>query len=242
MKCKNCGHTFEGNFCDNCGQSAKVERINFSNFISEVSETIFQVNRGFFFTLKELFKSPGKSLRDFLEGKRKSHFKPIAYLLILSTIYILATRITDTNTLVGYIVEGWMIGASDKGSDAEIPRVANWLLTNYAYLTLLLIPVFSLASYISFSTFRKTYLEHVVINSYITGQQAIIYSVFTIAGSLLDSEAIAEVVPLVLAVSYTFWVFWSLFDNGHRVINVLRSVLTYVLYTALSSGLLALLI
>lgn len=119
--------------------------------------------------------------------------------------------------------------ATEQDSNAEIPEIATWFLKNYAYSILLLLPVFSLASYIAFLKFDKNYLEHIVINSYITGHQAIFYSLFVIGRAFVDS-VILEVLPLVFAVSYTFWVFWQFFSEGNRAKNVLRTVLTYMLY------------
>ncbi len=162
-------------------------------------------------------------------------------MIILSTVYFLITRITNQNTLIGDIITGWLKGATGQAPNESIPEIANWFLTNYAYLTLFLVPVFSFASYLSFFKFRKTYLEHVVINSYITGQQAIIYSFFAIIGTFLRSEVI-EVFPIIMAISYTFWVFWYFFRNGNRMMNLLRSTMTYILYSIFSLGLLALLV
>ena len=87
MKCKNCDQNIDTNFCPNCGQSAKVGEINLSYFLQEMTDSLFQINRGFFFTMRELFIRPGESIREYLSGKRNNHFTPIAYVLTLSTIY-----------------------------------------------------------------------------------------------------------------------------------------------------------
>ena len=98
-------------------------------------------------------------------------------------------------------------------------------------------PVLSQKSPRVFFNYRKTYLEHIVINAYITGQQAIFYTVFVLAGAVIDSEVV-EGLSLLLVVSYAFWVFWQLFSTGNRLLNILRSILTYVLYLAFSMVLL----
>lgn len=89
MECKNCGKEFSGNFCPHCGQSATIEKINLPNFIEEFSSTVFQVNRGLPFTIKELFVRPGHAIRDFIEGKRKKYFKPILLTLSYCQLYII---------------------------------------------------------------------------------------------------------------------------------------------------------
>lgn len=235
MNCRNCGHKIDGKFCSNCGQNSKVGRINLATVLNEFSEGVFQINKGFFYTLRALFARPGKSLQEFLDGKRKNHFKPIAYVLTLSTLYFLITQVTHQNTWIDDAITGWMNGATEESSRAGIPKIATWFAKNYAYTTLILLPLFSLASYLSFLKFGKNYLEHFVINSYITGQQAILYSLFAIGKTVIGSDAI-EAFSLFVAISYTFWVFWQFFSEGNRMMNILRSIMTYVLYLIFSLG------
>ncbi|MEM9390282.1 MAG: DUF3667 domain-containing protein, partial [Bacteroidota bacterium] len=112
MNCKNCGEIVEGQFCSHCGQSIKVSEINFTNFLNEVTQSVFLVNKGFFYTLIKLFKSPGQSVADFLAGKRKYYFKPITYLLVLSTLYFLISRFAETNTLIYNFITGFFLNDS----------------------------------------------------------------------------------------------------------------------------------
>jgi len=240
MICKNCKNKVEGKFCSNCGQSSKVRRIDLSNFVSEVSESVFQINKGFFYTLRELSVRPGGTIDDYLIGKRKNHFKPIAYVLALSTVYFLLTKITGQSTWVDDVVTGWVNGANGQKTDFDLPKATKWFAKNYAYATLILLPVFSLASYLAFFKSDKNYLEHIVANSYITGHQAIIYAVFATAGFFIESE-IFEFLPVVVACSYTLWVYNALFGKGRLIGNLLRTVLTYLLYLIFSTVLLGVL-
>lgn len=233
MNCKNCGNRIDGKFCSHCGQNSKVGRINLPNFLNEITEGVFQVNKGFFYTVRELFVRPGNSLNEFLNGKRKNHFKPIAYVLTLSTFYFLITQITNQNTWIDDLTSGWMAGATEQNKETQEPKIIPWFSKNYAYSTLFLLPIFSLASYLSFLKFDKNYLEHIVINSYITGHQAIFYSLFAIVGTFIESDVL-EIFPLLVATSYTFWVFWQCFSAGNRMINILRSLMTYIMYLIFS--------
>ena len=229
MTCKNCDTPLQGDFCINCGQKATVERINLPNFIEEISTSVFQVDRGFFFTLKTLFISPGHGISDFLEGKRKDFFKPIAYVLLLSTLYFFVTKLTGANTWVADAILGMQEGAADSESGFEVPSPIQWLADNYAYTTLLMLPVFSAATFIAFLGFKKNYLEHVVLNSYITGQQAIFYSFSALTKLVSDSE-ILELIPFIISIGYTTWVFIQFFKDENRYIIILRTIATYVIY------------
>ena len=237
MNCKNCGHSIDGKFCSHCGQNSKVGRITLPNFLNEVAESVFQIDKGFFYTLRALFVRPGNSLKEFLNGKRKNHFKPIAYVLTLSTLYFLITQITNQNTWMDDLISGWVNLETGQPKGIQAPAILIWFSKNYAYSSLLLLPIFSLASYLSFLKSGKNYLEHIVINSYITGHQAIFYALFAIAGTVIESDVI-EMFPLLVAISYTCWVFWQFFSEGNRMMNILRSIMTYILYLIFSLALL----
>lgn len=234
MNCKNCGFFVSENYCSRCGQKNSVDRIKISSFSSELAEVIFQVNKGFFYTFKSLTNSPGKSIQDYLNGKRQYFFKPIAYLLLLSTLYFLVSKLTSQNTIVANFIEGYALSCSEKA--VQLPPIIKWFTSNYAYTTLTLLPFFSFCSYLMFINQQKNYLEHLVINSFVTGQQAIIYTFFAVLTSFSEYKAL-ELLPTVLCVGYNFWVYWQLFSKGNRFLNVLCSALTYILFLVVVSGL-----
>ena len=237
MNCKNCGEIVQGKYCSQCGQSSKVGPITLSNLWQEIQSNVFQIDRGFFYTLNELFRKPGKSIEEYLNGKRKKHFKPIAYVLTLSTLYFLISTLSGQNTWMDELISGFSTGALDSSDSGEMPSVLTWFSKNFAYTTLLMLPVFSFASYLTFLGLGKNYLEHIVINSYTTGQQAIFYSVFALIKTFIAGEFI-ELFPVLIAFSYTLWVFWQCFKEGNRMINILRSISAYLLYLLFSGVLL----
>jgi hypothetical protein len=237
MNCKNCGHTIEGNFCSNCGQKSSIERINLKSFSKEFVEGVFQVNRGFFYTLITLFTRPEASIQDYLDGKRKSHFKPIAYVLLLSTLYFLVSKSTNQGTLISSFFVGF--SSYNSSQSVELPSALMWFADNYAYTTLLLLPIFSLSSYLLFNAYKKNYLEHIVLNAYITGQQAIIYLVFNLLSVIIHHKSI-ELIPVLASVGYNFWVYQRFFDKSSLIKNTILTFLTYVCFLLMVSGILIL--
>ncbi len=240
MNCKNCGHNVEEEFCGFCGQNSNVGRIDYSNFIREITESVFQVNKGFFYTIRELFIRPGKSIRDFLSGKRRNHFKPIAFVLLLSTLYYLISQLTNQNTWMDDLVSGMLLAGAEQGNALKVSKTIIWFSKNYAYSSLLLLPFFSLASYISFSEFDTNYLEHIVLNSFIAGQQAILYSLLAIVGTLIENSDLVATFSLLISFLYLYWVFQQFFSIGSRMGNLLRTLMTYMLYLILNFFLLIL--
>jgi hypothetical protein len=86
--CKNCDHTFQGNFCCNCGQKAATHEIDFKFIVHEVPHSAFHLSKGIFYTIKEMSTRPGKTIQEYIRGKRVNHFPPLTYLLILTSLFI----------------------------------------------------------------------------------------------------------------------------------------------------------
>ena len=95
--CLNCDVQLTGNFCSNCGQSAKVHKINFHFLIHDIQHGLLHLEKGFFYTTKELFTRPGHSIREFLAGKRVNHFKPISFAIILAGVYGIMAHYFEIN-------------------------------------------------------------------------------------------------------------------------------------------------
>lgn len=81
--CKNCGHQFELDYCNKCGQKASVKRIEMKWLLHELPHAIWHIERGFMYNVVELFKRPGYAIIDYIEGKRKNFFHPVSYILIV---------------------------------------------------------------------------------------------------------------------------------------------------------------
>ncbi|MEM1001736.1 MAG: DUF3667 domain-containing protein [Bacteroidota bacterium] len=215
-----------------------MNKLNLQSFTTELADSIFQVNKGLFYTVKELSLRPGHTIRAFIEGKRKNHFKPIAYALLLSTVYFLIARIFDSTTLLDDFVTGASNRVEEEKLAVEFP-ILEWFANNYAYATLLLIPIFSLASFISFLGLKANYLEHVVINAYVTGHQAIIYAVFALVSPYFNDNDINVLLAVTISVTFNFWTYLQFFKGSNKVLLVLRFILSYGLYYFIISLLLA---
>ena len=224
MICKNCNHRFKGKFCNNCGQNANVEKIDFKYLLHEIPNSVFQVNRGFLFTIKELFTRPGHSIREFLDGKRRQHYKPLAFVVLASTLYVISTYMIGGNTYLSDVISGITIGMNDDGNELSATNFLNWLANNPTYATLLLLPFFSLASYVAFVKSKRNYVEHLILNFYITGQQMVIYLIFSVVPF---KDSYLQAFPLVIGIIFTFWTFNQFFENKKWYTKIFLTGLTY---------------
>jgi hypothetical protein len=157
--CKNCGHNFHGNYCAECGQSAHTERIDAHFFMHDIPHSVLHIDKGFFYTFKELIVRPGHAIREYLDGKRIRHFRPLAYLLLLSTISTLVDKLMGDLIIKDYLA---------RGVKATIQRT---FFDNYiSVFFILMIPFMALVSWWIFKRQKYNFWEHLLMETYIVAQ------------------------------------------------------------------------
>ena len=87
--CNNCGHTFTGNYCPVCSQSARHGRITWLAIWQGIGQLWGIDSRSALFTLWQLFLRPGYLVRDFISGKRQVSYPPVKLLFILAAVFAL---------------------------------------------------------------------------------------------------------------------------------------------------------
>jgi len=91
-KCKNCGHVYWGSYCPQCGQKAQTERLTTKLAMKGFLGGLTNVASGFWYTIFQLFYKPGKTIENYIRGKRVNYFKPFSMLFILATVYAVGTQ------------------------------------------------------------------------------------------------------------------------------------------------------
>lgn len=165
-ECKNCERIFEGNFCPNCGQGSHEHRINAHYFLHDIPHSVFHVDGGFLYTLKMLFTRPGVMIREFLEGKRARHFRPFAYVMIITAISALIVKL---------LVWGKLKILQYYNPSVIIPVKENFFEHYFSLFIFLMIPVASLITWLFFIRGKYNFWEHFLANTYISAQLNIIW-------------------------------------------------------------------
>lgn len=231
--CKNCKHFFEGNFCNHCGQTANTHEINFKSIVHEIQHSIFHIDKGILYTTKELFQRPGQTIREYLDGKRVKHFKPFAYIFILSTIYALLTRLSHKSTFLTDFLDGFYTGTTADKSKTDLGflgEVVQWMSSHYAYTTLLIIPIISLASYLCFYRTKYNYFQHLILNSFVAGQRTVLFLIllpFTYFITDKEINGTIDTIKVYSGICLTFWIYYQFFNSSKPIKRVLLTILTY---------------
>lgn len=87
-KCTNCGNEFEGKYCHHCGQE-RVKRIEVRSIVHDVIHSIVHWENSVLKTFINLLKNPGKTVKDYISGKRRSFVKPFSYFISIQTLFVI---------------------------------------------------------------------------------------------------------------------------------------------------------
>ena len=161
LNCQNCNLIISDNFCGNCGQK-KYKRIDKKYIWDEIQYTFLHTNKGFLYSVKNILKNPGKTAKEFIEGNRVNHYKPILLAFVLSGIsaFISFKIIGLKEIMANYYAEQHLNSAF----------MNDYLTIASSYnsiIMLLLIPFFAFFTKLAFRKWGHNYYEHIVINSYL---------------------------------------------------------------------------
>jgi hypothetical protein len=158
--CKNCGQPLDGNFCKHCGQAASVHRVNAAYFLHDIPHSVLHVDKGLFYTFTRLIKQPGKTLEDYLAGKRINHFRPLGYVLMLSAITALLVH--WNLRLVQYL--------ELQKTGTILPITERFFAKYQSIFIFLMIPLVSVCTWLIFKKNRYNFWEHMLVNTYLAAQ------------------------------------------------------------------------
>lgn len=206
--CKNCNENLTGNFCAHCGQKASVRRYSFKYFVeNNIIHGIWNINSGFFFTIKQLFTRPGHSIREFINGKRIGYFNVITLLLIV----------------VGFshfIAEYTQVRLSDlvPENSTDIVNELEVFSKKYPKITLLLtIPFYTIFSFLWFKKSKLNLSEHLVLNSYKTAAELIMGLIFTVITIFYTNVNVLIIIYYIFvllgSLVYSFWYYKQFFST-----------------------------
>jgi hypothetical protein len=189
--CLNCSQKLFGNFCANCGQKADTHRITPKHFIAhDLVHGVFHIDRGLFYTVKQVFRGRGKSALEYLNGKRVQYYN----------VFYLSLLLLGLNILVVVTTHRWY-PESQIHSSGDMRNLMDLLSNNIKYLILGFIPVMAFLGFLMFRKRKHNYAEHMVVAGFcMVG--CLILSLLRYGWALLvHSDHLAfQIIGLVLAV------------------------------------------
>ncbi|MBK9765299.1 MAG: DUF3667 domain-containing protein [Flavobacteriales bacterium] len=218
--CKNCAAELTDAFCATCGQRADTRRISWKWLGEEFLSSVFVLERGILFTLKELFTRPGYMMREYLDGKRKAHFKPLSFVLVMAAVYSILFRLMPPDFA--------MLDAPTK----KIMEQMNVFMGQYyALVELGLVPLFAACTWLFLRKYGNNFAEHLVIQSFLSGQR-IFFNAIAVPFNLLGLDVAMGVNGLLfLAYMVALLMTFIQLYRDRSVVNVMvRTLLALMVF------------
>jgi len=231
ITCKNCTQSFKGHYCNNCGQSADTHKLDVHFLWHDIQHGLLHFDKGILYSAKKLFTEPGITIREYIEGKRVRHFKPISLVIILATIYGLLCHLFDIHIIV----------SEDHIEKAN--QYNEWSTSHFAWITLLTIPFYTVGTYVFFKSQGYNFIEFLIQNTYKASQRLFVHILlFPIIYYFNESPQINKVKFLLYLfdVVLIFWTNIEFFDKMSKPKVLLYSILSHLLFLVLFTSFTAL--
>jgi hypothetical protein len=232
--CKNCDQALTGNFCTHCGQAANTHKLNMHFIWHEIQHGLIHVDHGIFYTIRQLVTIPGPTIREFIEGKRVRHFKPVTLVVVLGTVYGLLYHYAFADL--------YDSGPVNPNEDVYgiFGSVIKWTTDHAAYASLLLIVTNSLASYLIFKKQQNNFAEHLVLNTF---YRALSLLISLLLLPVLYFSRIPTHNPIIYAVAIQiteiflmYWCYTGFFSGLSKIKALMLAVLTFMLMSAINTA------
>ena len=230
ITCKNCGNTFQGNYCNTCGQKVIDKRFTLKLFLRDAL-SVFNLERGFFFTVDQLFRNPGNVLKEYLSGRTKDYYHPLKYIILLaglSTIFVLITNTFD-NTIEFTSRLAESLTEESASSSSNLQSKMQEILRNYInVVAILMVPFFALSFRIFFARSKLYYGEHMIVSCYALGTSTLISILFTIISGFFPNLMVLNVTLGFGTQFLIFAIFYSRLLNKNIIISFLLSTVSII--------------
>lgn len=204
--CKNCNTILIGNYCHHCRQKADTGRIDKHYLWHELQHGVLHIDKGILYSVRQLFTRPGHAIREYIQGKRVNHFKPVALLFMLAAIYALLNHwfpVPDNETkteiqTVKVYDNGYKKGEFEELADKKYPFWFFIFQTSFI----------ALGTYIIFKKKGYNYFEHFILNVFVASQVLII-GIISYPLEFFPQYKTIDIIPAIFLGIWTFSQFFE---------------------------------
>ena len=215
-ECKNCNAEVNHKYCSNCGHPAAVKRID-AHYITHEIEHILHLERGIFYTIKEMMTKPGESVRRFISEDRARLVKPVIFIIITSLIYSLVNSFF-------HIEDGYVKYADAKPTTTGL--IMKWIQNHYGYANIMMGVFIALWLKMFFRKYNYNFFEMLILLCFTIGMAMLIFTVFAIVQGATHIELVE--IGGYAGIIYCAWAIGQFFDK-RKWVNYLKALGAYML-------------
>lgn len=222
IMCKNCHQIFTGHYCNNCGQPAETHKINIHFLWHDIQHGLLHFDKGILYSLKQLFTRPGHSIREFIEGKRVRHFKPLSLVVVLATLYGVLYHYFHINTFDAV-----------KSQIIDSDYLNEWFATHFSWVTVGSIPIYTVGTYLVFRNQGYNFVEFFVLNTFKAAQR-ISVQILTIPAMIFFNHTSHiqqyTYAMYIIGIVLIFWTNIQFFNKISKTKAFLLSILSHLIF------------
>lgn len=222
ITCKNCQQIYKGHYCNNCGQSAHTHKINGHFLWHEIQHGLLHFDQGIPYSIKQLFTRPGDSIREFIEGKRVRHFKPLSLVVVLAAFYGFLYHYYDINLF-----------PATKDNSVDYSQFNELMASHYSWITISCIPLYTIGTYIAFRKQGYNFFEYFVLNTFKASQRLFIQIlIFPVLLYYKGTSHVQDITNFfyVIGLFLIFWTNIQFFNRISKTKVFFLSVLSHIIF------------
>lgn len=193
----------------------QIERVSMRSMMASLL-AILNLERGIFYTSREMIKSPGEAMRRYLFVDRSKFIEPLKFLVLTIPIYLFLT--------LNFFPEGSFFDGFEEGlrrsgdqqtsseASARLAKVTEYIVNYSDLLLLLTVPISAFWTRILFSSYRLNYGEHLVLNAFLYGFMTLAY--IAMLPLHFFSATFAGYVLMLAGFAYQTYFLQSFFQKG----------------------------
>lgn len=208
-------------FCSQCGQPAKLKRID-AHYVSHEIQHLLHFEKGFLLTVKELLTRPGQSIKEHITVNRNRHIKPIPFLIFTSLIYTLISHYFHLHE--SFEAQGAEAEALSKSS---ISTLFKWVEGHYGYANIMMGGLIALWIKVFFRKYQYNIFEITILLCFVMGEGMLLLTLGTVIAGLINSSFLFNIVGFIIWF-YAAWAIGQFFETK-KTSSYIKAFLAYML-------------
>lgn len=226
IECKNCGTVHHFNYCPNCGQVHYDKKFTLRESTTWLFSEVFNLNKGFFYSTKEMILQPKFTLEKYLNRATKQYYHPFRYIFVwasISSILIVLAGVYDDPTQFNF--------GNQQFTEEELERtqkVFEYIKKYQSFLVMLGLPFLSLSTWLFYKGKGQNYTEHLIINCFAYGTSIAVSIPFLLLIAVPNGISIYTNLSLLIYMIIYAYAF-SRFYSENFVITFLKFIVINIL-------------
>ena len=216
MTCRNCKEPVERNYCPNCGQPAKLKRIDKNYLIQEIADFLC-ANKGLVYTIKKLLISPGDAVKQFIAEDRYRFMKPITFLIFTTLVFAFVNIIFGLDYTFIH----------DSAFPITPSPLVGWIFKNPRYTVTIMVLFVAFWLKIFFKKSGYNYFEILILMCFVSGITALFETVLMIA-NLFTHIRIYSLIAFPITIIYVTLAVGQFFGRK-KLLSYVKVFISYIL-------------